>query len=264
MLPGMRLTAARILATLFALTWLVLPGFGLIDLSVSWDDDWEVVLEASWGVTMTVLVGGSFLAVAVRPRRPLAPAVVLAVTLATWLVAVVAGREGPLLWCVTQLTAEAAVLLAVLPDRPRWRPVTWSVSPALLAVAALGAVPWSVHAAGMWRANRRGAGVALGEVTNGVDHHAVQGALALSLVVLPLLAACWPEGRRWLGTSAGACAGYVGLVSVAFPGEWAGFSPTWSWLCLAWAAAVVLLAAVPPRSEPRELGLQVVEAERSL
>ena len=59
----------RALAVLFALTWLVLPGFGLIDLSVTWDPDWPVVLEASWGVFMTVLVGGSFLAVALRPSR---------------------------------------------------------------------------------------------------------------------------------------------------------------------------------------------------
>ena len=43
----MRLLAVRVLAVLFALTWLVLPGFGLIDLSVSWDPDWPVVLEAA-------------------------------------------------------------------------------------------------------------------------------------------------------------------------------------------------------------------------
>src|SRR5688500_10952971 len=58
----------RLLAVFFALTWLVLPGFGLLDLSVTWDPDWPVVLEASWGVFMTVLVGGSLLAVAIRPQ----------------------------------------------------------------------------------------------------------------------------------------------------------------------------------------------------
>jgi hypothetical protein len=61
--------AFRVLAVLFALTWLIVPGFGLIDLSVTWDPDWPVVLEASWGVFMTVLVGGSFLALALRPTR---------------------------------------------------------------------------------------------------------------------------------------------------------------------------------------------------
>jgi hypothetical protein len=264
MLPAVRLVTARALAALWTLTWLLLPGMGLIDLSVSWDRDWEVVLEASWGISMTVLVGGSFLAVAVRPERARPAWATLGVTLVGWSVAAVAGLEGPLLGFVALLAMQAAVLLALLPERPRWRPIDRSVAPALLVVAALGVVPWLVHADDVWRANRRGAGVALGEVTNGIDHHAVQGALALSLVVLPLLAACWPEGRRYLGVSAGLCAGYVGLVSVAFPGEWAGFSPTWSWLCLAWAAALVLLAAAPQRSEPRELGLEVVEAQGPL
>lgn len=263
MLPGVRLVTARALAVLWALSWLLLPGMGLIDLSVSWDEDWAVVLEASWGITMTVLVGGSFLAVAVRPQHARAAWATLGVTLACWLVAAAAGLEWPLLVFVALLAGQAALLLAVLPVRPHVR-VRWSVAPALLLVASLAAVPWLVHAAGMWRANRRGAGVALGEVTNGIDHHAVQGALALSLVVLPLLAACWPEGRRFLGACAGLCAGYVGLVSVAFPGEWAGFSPTWSWACLGWAAAVVLRSAAPDRSELRELRLEVVEAERPL
>jgi hypothetical protein len=50
---------ARLLATFFAPTWLLLPGFGLIDLSVTLDADCPVVLEAGWGVFMTVLVGDS-------------------------------------------------------------------------------------------------------------------------------------------------------------------------------------------------------------
>ena len=260
----MRLTVARALAALWALSWLLFPGFGLPDLAVSWDADWAVVLEASWGITMTVLVGGSFLAVAVRPRGSRAAWATLGVTLVSWLVAAAAGLEPPLLGFVALLAVQAALVLALLPTRPPWRPLAWSVSPVLLALAALGAVPWLVHATDMWRANRRGAGVALDEVTNGIDHHAVQGALALSLVVLALLAACWPEGRRFLGTAAGVCAAYVGLVSVAFPGEWAGFSPTWSWLCLAWGVSLVVLSAAPRRSESGELGFQVVESERPL
>jgi hypothetical protein len=83
----------------------------------------------------------------------------------------------------------------------------------------------------------------------GVDHYAVQGALALALVALPLLAALWPRGRRHLGVSAGLCAGYVGLVSYASPGEpWGSVGPTWSLLCLGWGLAVGALAAPGTRS----------------
>ena len=259
----MRLLVVRVLAVLFALTWLVLPGFGLTDLSVTWDPDWPVVLEASWGVFMTVLVGGAFLALAIRPLRSAPAEAVLLVTLLTWLVAVVAGLEWPLLSFVGLLVAEGAVLAALLPARERMRPLAVSVSRPLAGVAALGVVPWLVHAERMFAGNRRGAGVIIGDVTMGVDHYAVQGALALALPGLALLAAIWPRGRRYLGIGVGLCAGYVGVVSYAFPTTWAGFDPVWSVLCVAWAAAVALLSVLPG-SEQRELRGEVVEAERAL
>ena len=246
----MRPLVVRVVAALFVLTWFALPGFGLIDLSVAWDPDWPVVLEASWGVFMTVLVGGSFLAVAVRPHRTAPAEVILLVTLATWLVATVAGLEWPLLLFVGVLLVETGIVAALLPARERVRPLVLSVWPPLLVAAALGVVPWGVHAERMFASNRRGAGEIIGDVTMGVDHYAVQGALALALPVLALLAAVWPRGRRSLGVGVGLCAGYVGLVSYAFPGTWAGFEPGWSVICVAWAASVAALAVLAPRAAP--------------
>jgi hypothetical protein len=66
----------------------------------------------------------------------------------------------------------------------------------------------------------------------GVDHYAVQGALALALVALALTAALWPRGPRGRR--------YLGLVSGRG------------------------LAVASLRLQPRELGGQVVEAERAL
>ena len=37
------------LSGLFAVSWFVLPGFAVIDLSVTWNADWPQVLEAGWG-----------------------------------------------------------------------------------------------------------------------------------------------------------------------------------------------------------------------
>jgi hypothetical protein len=262
-----RLLVVRVLAVLFALTWLVFPGFGLIDLSVTWDPGWPVVLEASWGVFMTVLVGGSFLAVAVAPHRTAPAQAVLLVTLATWLLATAAGLEEPLLLYVGVLLAEGGVLLALAPAREPLRPFRRSVSRPLLAVAVLGVVPWLVHAERMLASNRRNAGVLIGDVTMGVDHYAVQGALAVALPTLAVLAAVWPRGRRLLGIGAGACAGYVGVVSAAFPGTWGGLSPLWSALCIGWGVVLAVLAAVAragTRLQPGELRGEVVEAERAL
>ena len=44
--------------------WIVLPGFGAIDLSVTWSPDWPQVLEAGWGLQFTVLVGAPFVVAA--------------------------------------------------------------------------------------------------------------------------------------------------------------------------------------------------------
>jgi hypothetical protein len=253
----------RVLAVLCALTWLVFPGFGLVDLSVSWDADWPVVLEASWGVFMTVLVGGPFLALAARPQRSAAATVVLGVALTTLLFSAAAGLEWQLLGYAALLVLEATVVL-LIPDRERVRPVARAPWFPLLVLAGLGTVPWLVHAARVYRLNARDAGEAIGELTMGVDHHAVQGALAVALVLLAFGAAVWPRGRRPLGVAAGICAGYVGLVSFAFPAAWAGFSPTWSVLCIVWGAAVAGLALAAPRSQPGELGGEVVESERAL
>jgi hypothetical protein len=125
-------------------------------------------------------------------------------------------------------------------------------------------VPWSLHAVDMYRLNAADVAEAQGDITMGVDHYAVQGALAVTLVALPLAAACWPRGRTHLGASAGLAAGYLGLVSLAFPGADAGFGPVWSGLCLAWGAAVAVLAVAGRRLELRELRGEVVEAERAL
>jgi len=262
-----RLATARAVAVLSAVTWLFLPGFGLIDLGVTWDPDWAVVLEASWATTMCVLVGGSFLALAVAPRRPASALVTLVATQATWLVAVVVGREPALLLYVGLLAVEGALvtwLLAGVPGRESLRPGGWAVRWPLLVVATAAVVPWLRHVERMLRASRRDAGETIGELTMNVDHYTVQGAWALVLPALALLAACWPRGRSHLGVAVGLSSGYVGLVSYAFPGTWGGFSPAWSVACVAWAAAVVLLALVPGRSEPRELRREVVEAERAL
>jgi hypothetical protein len=258
-----RLLAVRVLAVLCALTWLVLPGFGLIDLSVTWDPGWPVVLEASWGVFMTVLVGGSFLAVAVHPRRSAPAFVVLVVALAAMLAAAAAGLEWQLLGYAAVLVAELPVLF-LAPGRERVRPVVLAPWLPLVLVAVAGAVPWLVHAARMFGANRGDAGPVTSDVTMSVDHFAVQGALALALVALSLATALWPRGRRHLGLATGVCAGYLGLVSFAFPWSWAGLGPLWSVLCMAWGAAIAGLAVAAPRLQPRQLRSEVVEAQRSL
>jgi hypothetical protein len=144
---------------------------------------------------------------------------------------------------VAVLGAESAILALIAGRIGRCvgRP-----SPALLLVGAAGMVPWCVYAFHMWRSNRAGAPV---DVTNGIDHFAMQAALALAVAALPFLAAFEARMRPLVGT-AGLAAAYLGAVSVAAPGAVGALSGTWAAAAIAGGAAL-LLVAVAERARPR-------------
>ena len=137
------------------------------------------------------------------------------------------------------------------------------LSPTLLGLAAVAAVPWALHAVEMYRRNRADVHEWHGDITMGTDHYAMQGALAVALVVLSVIAAVWPRGRRHLAVSVGLATGYLGLVSITHPTYDAALGSPWSALAVAWGVAVILLSVVL-RSERGELRGEVVEAERAL
>jgi hypothetical protein len=245
MVHHVRLVLARVLALLFAAGWIVVPGFGVIDLSVTWDPDWPQVLEAGWGLFFTVLVGVPFVVIAARPRSTGPCVAQLAVTTVALAVSVVAGREGALTWVPVVLAAET--LLVAWLARSSWRSALVSRGPnaPMLALAALGVVPWLVYAVDMWDANREGRPDS--DITNGIDHYAVQGALGLALAVLPVLAALRPALRPLAPVCAGIAAAYLGLVSFAGEDAAGGFGSAWSAAATAWGlclVAVSLTAAV--------------------
>ena len=238
MLGHMRPVLARVLAALFAAGWIVFPGFGAIDLSVTWSSDWPQVLEAGWGLFFTVLVGAAFVALAFRPCSA-APVAQLAVAALALAVSVVAGREAPLVWVPVLVMAWLAGA-----SWRSWTPPRGTFLPTLL-LAAIGVVPWLAYALDMWAANRDQRPDS--DITNGIDHYAVQGALGLALAVLPLLAGARPALTPLAPVCAGISAAYLGLVSFAWQDAAAGFGRAWSIAAMAWGlglVAVSLVAAV--------------------
>ncbi len=232
----------RGLAVLFAMAALTFPGFGLIDLLTTWDPDWPVVLEAGWGLLFTVLVGTAFVAIAVFPRRS-APAVVQLLVVSGALgVSAAISREAPALALAAVLTAQTLLFLAIR-DREALRPRPLIVWWPLALVASLGVVPWSIYAWRMYEANRMGL---RDDITIGVDHYAVQGATAIGIAALAFLAAIWPRGRRFIGVCVGLVAGYLGVVSYAWPGTPAAYHRVWSLLSVAWGVVIAMLALVAP------------------
>jgi hypothetical protein len=72
----------------------------------------------------------------------------------------------------------------------------------------------------------------------GVDHYSVQAALALALLVLAVLAALWPRGRRQVGTTTGVCALYLGVLSAAWSGYPGALPSGWAIAAIVWGVAL--------------------------
>lgn len=245
----------RVLAGVFALSWLGLPGFGLIDLSVtlSPDPSWQGVLEAGWGLYVTAFVGVPFVAIAIRGRSRAAPAVAaLYVATMALICSAVVALEVPALVLAMVLGLETVIVTGApsrqvtrFPMRLTWQP--------LVIPLVLGLVPWLLYAWSMWNLNRQSRPER--DITIGVDHYAVQGAYALATLMLVALAVLWPAGRVFLALIAGVAAVYLGVVSWFWYPTPGAFDRTWSGLCAVWGLAVTVLALQPRRrtSENREV-----------
>lgn len=236
----MRARAIRVSAAVFAFGWLVLPGFGLIDLAVTWSPDWPQVLEAGWGLYFTIFVGLPFVVVAARPR--LATPAVAQLVVATGVLVASAGiaRETRLLWVALALAIQTAIVAWVPRPALRLSPLR-RVSRSLALLAAVGLGPWLVYAERMYDANREQRFDA--DISIGIDHYAVQGAVGLALAVLGALAALWAQGRRFVGSSVGVVACYLGLVSFAWPDAAGGFARGWSLAAMGWGVAFAAVAS---------------------
>ena len=244
---AMRSIAVRALAGLFAVSWLIFPGFGVIDLSVTWSADWPQVLEAGWGLFSTVIVGAAFLRVAWRPRTTAPGAAQLAVATVSIAVSAIVAQEAGLFALVILLALQTVIVITLAaswPRAPDSRALQSGVSRSLLLVAAAGVAPWLAYALHMWALNREARPGS--DVTLGIDHYSVQGALSLSLVLLPVLAALREDVCPFVPVCASVAAFYLGSVSLAWPHSAAGLGRAWSAVAITWA--LVLLAVTLARS----------------
>lgn len=236
----------RGLALLLLAVWLV-PGFGLIDLTVSWDPEWPVMLEAGWGMFVSVGIGLPLLVAAITPRHAAACLVQLTVVTGSLAVGAVVGNEPTSWWMFLLLGLSLAVVAGLRHRQPVAPRRDDSRSMPLLLLGA-AAVPFAIrYAWEMADLNRQA--LPTGDITNDVDHYAVQAALALSVAVLPIVAGWWPRTAPLLASSAALMAGYCGLVSYSWPGADAGVGRPSSLVLMLWAG-VVLLAAWWPRRLP--------------
>jgi len=208
------------------------------------------MLEAGWGLYMTLLVGIPFTAVAVRPRAAAVAAVQLYVAAGALIVSAIPAFEWQLLVLGAVIIVETVVVTG-LPSLPDFEPPRRGSWHPLWIPAVVGTIPWLVYAMAMWDLNRQDR--IDGDITTGIDHYSVQGAFALVSIVLVTFAALWPTGRVLMGMCVGLSALYLGLVSWVWHPTLASFNQTWSGLCVLWGGAVSALCAFPnSRSAPSQ------------
>ena len=231
----------RVLIALFAMSWWVLPAMGLIDLSVTWDRDWPVVLEAGWGVLFTGL-GVSVLLAGVFPRLARTALVHFLTATVCLAAGALLGHEPEMWWIFVMLAIQIPLLWLVSREGPQW---SREFRARWLVLASI-ALPFGVS---YWisMADRNRQMMFDSDITNNVDHYAVQGALGLLLVALPAVMSVLPQTRRLLGTLTALMAGYLGLISWYWPDQAGGFGATISALVMAWSGAVLAASWMPYR-----------------
>jgi hypothetical protein len=255
-----RVAVGRVLAFLFGVSWFVLPGFGIVDLSVTWSASWPEVLEAGWGLFSSVIVGTAMLFLAVRPAASLPALAQLSIATMCLVVGGLVAAESGLLWFGAALALETAVVAGLLAERLRGavrgpRASRPRVSTPMAVLALAGVVPWVVYALHMWDLNRRGQP---SDVTVGVDHYSMQGSLALAFTALTLLAAVRPDLWPFVPACAGISAAYLGLVSLTWQDSPGGFTTAWSVAAILWGLAIVGATTVPARRQRRRIVVESV------
>jgi hypothetical protein len=246
----------RILVGLSTLTWWVIPGMGIADLGVTWDEDWPAVLEAGWGLLCTLGLGLPLLAAALRPTLARAALTQLYVVAGTLAVAVLGGKEPEAWWFFVLLAIELPLLHLLARTTPS---ATALPNRRLLMLAAVAAPAALTYAWSMLAENR-----ALhfdGDITMGVDHYPVQAALGLAFVALPAAAGLGAPGARLLGTSTALMAGYLGLVTYHWTDRQADVGEAWAVAAMAWATTVLAATWWPARAAQPDAASPVLDEQ---
>ena len=229
-------------------------NFGLIDLIDGYtgfvDQARNQVLDAGWGLVFGVVLPIGLFAQLRRPERRIAGIQQTGIVALALAVAAVIGAAWSYLALAAGIAAACAVLLTLHPARRTFLRRGPRLEPAMLALAAVAAVPSLVYAGRMASAQRRDLPPA-DAVSNGLHHWTVMTALGLLVLLLVLLAGLRTAGWRIPAFSASIAAGGWAISCLLAPASAAGSEGHgWAWAALAWAV-VVLAAAVRPQGRER-------------
>ncbi len=243
--------AAPALAALGVLVWLI-GLMGIIDLTVPLvplEDFYNAYLiETSWGLLYTVLLGVPTVVLAFRPQHDAAGQQILATAAALALGAAGAPELGHLVPAALAVGLVAAVRALhgspALPPSPQ-RKLAGRDAPVAVVVLA-GLLPAIAIASQVVDAFRDP--TVSSDITQNLDHWPAHAAFALATILVASLAMLRTRGAWLPASSAAVSAGWFGATSIAFPDHDGSLGTTGGWLAIAWGVA--LLATVLTRRSP--------------
>jgi len=212
-------TTRRITFTIWLVVLVVVFGlgfFGLTSLVIGWFEDVEGVAGPVTDLGYGALVGiilTTGLAVQLRaPQRKIAGTQQAALVIPALLIGSAIASDTQNLFPALIVTTAVGILLALHPARGEFLKKGGVISPTLLAITILGAIPLIAYAVEMGAQARD---------LQGPPHHvqrlSTMAAMAFAIVLTGLLAAAKTPGWRIPAWSTGAAAIVFGLASMAFP-----------------------------------------------
>jgi hypothetical protein len=235
-----RSVAFYVLAGLFSLLLIVFTGVMIPILPgviLGWFNPWlfgiHQLHEMNAGALNWLVLAGMLLQLN-RPERKIAALQMTnLVVLVSIVVSLVAGTFFPPIILFLLFTAGAAWLH---PRREEMLRLGRLGNPELLALVALAAVPLTFYAADQLSL-QRGAGA--GDSHAEFGHYAGMGALAITILLVAMLASFKTNGWRIPAWGAGFLAIFFGLTSGVFPGQASSVGMLWGSLSILWGIAFI-------------------------
>ncbi len=248
-----RTTVLRVLATLFALALLYMPGLGIVDLVAAFLDLPDrhplAIMRVGYGLLVGFVLPVAFFVIARQPQRAVAPLLQILAAASAFLLAAVASGVAAGVVGAGILVLFAATLLTL--GRARRASITRSrhrIAKPMLVLAVCGLAPWVSYAVAMAAQERRNA-LPYEDFTLGVQGWSALTTFALALALSSFLVSWRPVGWRSTAWTTGAAAVVFGIFAAigdALPG-----SPGRLWGALAVAWGLALIAAAHFSTGPR-------------
>jgi hypothetical protein len=215
--------------------------FGMTTLVLGWfesdDGTFIPVTDLGYGALLGILITGGLLVQLRTPERKIAGMQQATLAILAGFIAAPIARDHQGLVPGLGMLASVGVLVALHPARGEFLRLGTGFSPALAAIAVLGAVPLIGYALSMAAQARELAGP-----PHHIQRLTTMAALAIALPLAGLLAAFQTRGWRISAWCAGAAALVFGLASMVFPNYRGSAGRGWGALALAGGLLFVLVA----------------------